>query len=76
MEILKLNNFKFMRNKTSALGVQTLQNISKRTLNLINIKTRIQKTKKVWDILKNLGLDKIWTWKSNLSVSHDNLLYK
>ena len=65
-----------MRNKTSVLGVQTLQNINKRTFNLINFKTRTQKTKKVWDILKSLGLDKIWTWKSDLSVSHDNLLYK
>ena len=41
------------------------------TLNMINIKTRTQKTKKVWDILKNLGLDKIWTWKNDLSISHE-----
>ena len=54
--------------------MQTLQ--AKRTIHFVTTKTRAKKTKKVWDILKNLWLNKIGTWKSDLSINHDNLLYK
>jgi len=56
--------------------MKTLEIVNKRTLFFINVKKNNIKTKKVWDILKNLWLDVIWDWKSDLSVSHDNLLYK
>jgi hypothetical protein len=49
---------------------------NKRTINFITTNTRIKKNKKVWDILKNLWLDKIWSWKNTLSINHNTLLYK
>jgi hypothetical protein len=57
--------------------MQTLQTqTTKRTIHFVTRKTRVKKTKKVWDILKNLWLNEIWTWKSDLSINHDNFLYK
>jgi hypothetical protein len=57
--------------------MQTLQaQTTKRTIHFVTTRTRVKKTKKVWDILKNLWLNEIWTWKSNLSINHDNFLYK
>lgn len=49
---------------------------NKRTIHFMSIKTGTKKTKKVWDVLKNLWLNKLWTWKSDLSINHDNILYK
>lgn len=49
---------------------------TKRTIKFISKSKTPRKIKKVWDILKDLWLDEIWTWKSNLSVTHDNFLYK
>lgn len=57
--------------------MQTLKTqTTKRTIHFIRTKTKAKKSKKVWDILNDLWLNKIWTWKSDLSVNHDNLLYK
>lgn len=42
-------------------------------INFVKPKTRIKKNKKVWDILNNLWLNKIWTWKSDLSINHDRI---
>ena len=57
--------------------MQTLQiQTTKRTIHFVTKKAKIKKTKKVWDILKDLWLNKIWNWKSDLSIKHDNILYK
>ncbi len=48
----------------------------KRTTHFILIKSKHKRIKKIWDILKNLWFDKIWNWKSDLSINHDNILYK
>jgi len=57
--------------------MQTLQaQTTKRTIHFVTTRTRVKKTKKVKDILKYLWLNEIWTWKSDLSINHDNLLYK
>ncbi len=57
--------------------MQTLQTqTTKRTIHFVTRKTKVKKTKKVWDILKNLWLNEIGTQKSDLSINHDNLLYK
>jgi len=50
--------------------------IEKRSINFLFLKNNVTKTKKVWDVLKSLWLNKIWTWKDNLSLEHDNILYK
>jgi hypothetical protein len=57
--------------------MQTLEtHTNKRTIHFLSIKIGTKKTKKVWDVLKNLWLNKLWTWKSDLSINHDNILYK
>ncbi|MDP2091168.1 MAG: hypothetical protein Q8K30_06255 [Candidatus Gracilibacteria bacterium] len=57
--------------------MKTIQlNTSKRMINMVKPKTRIKKNKKVGDILKNLGLNIIGTGKNDLSINHDNILYK
>ena len=57
--------------------MQTLQTqTTKRLVHFTVRKAKIKKAKKVWDVLKSLWLDKIWTWKSDLSINHDNILYK
>ena len=56
--------------------MQTLQTTHKRTIHVVPMGTRDRKVKRISLILKELGLDKIGTGKSNLSVSHDSLLYK
>jgi hypothetical protein len=57
--------------------MKTLQILTtKRTINFVTRNALVKKNKKVWDVLKNLWLNKIWTWKSELSINHDNILYK
>ncbi len=48
----------------------------KRTSHLMTFQSKHKRVKKVWDVLKTLWFDKIWNWKSDLSVNHDNILYK
>lgn len=49
---------------------------TKRVIHFLSIKWSDKKNIKIWTVLKNLGLDKNWTWKSKLSINHDNILYK
>lgn len=49
---------------------------SRKITHTLNVKTRSLKTKLVWNILKDLWLDKTWKWTSDLSINHDNILYK
>lgn len=37
---------------------------------------KLNKWKKILDILKNLWLDKMWNKKNDLSINHDSVLYK
>lgn len=48
----------------------------KKFIHFIELDKKTSKQKRVGDILKNLWLDVIWTWKNDLSINHDNLLYK
>lgn len=68
----------YNEDKFNLENMTTLQptNTFKRVINIVKFKSKTIKTKKVWDVLKSLWFDKIWTWKSDLSLKHDNILYK